>query len=162
MKPQVTQVLSLLLAKGEIDRLLKTLEKFHAQFESEGENDLWLAWKCQAYAASGIPERALEILPEITDPNRRLETETIILSTVAEQSSDKRAFADHLYRAFEGTRNPIFLMHWCEIMATTGQWEEVAGKVTQLFESIRTTAALRLAAFAMYNTGKWQECLRIL
>jgi hypothetical protein len=162
MNPHVTQLFAVLLGKGEHQRLALLVDQNEKQFAEAGQQDLWFVWKGQALIGLSKPEEALQIVRQITDPEKASHLESVARRGIALKTGDKKQLTGYLHSLYQRSRDALVLFEWAELMAAEQDWGPVALHAQEIVESIGTAQALRLAAFSLFNAGQPARSLELL
>lgn len=134
-----------------------------AFFLDEHAEAVRLSWSLQIAAQFGDANAILEQIDALgQEPERFFATKTIALRALANQSGDWHQLQAHLERCYAETNDPKYLLESCQLRAQQNDWDYIAKWSEQLVSQIQTGASLALAAFALFNTRNFGDCLELL
>jgi tetratricopeptide (TPR) repeat protein len=136
------------------------LQRAREAFEKEGQLGLWLVQEAQlpvskdAQDKFGGASRDLEIA--VPGPAGRLAK---VLNAQAEHNTQELG---RLAKTALKEGSIAAVVEACETLARQRQWGLLAPLAAELVEKIGTADAARMAALAIFNQGRYEECLELL
>ena len=146
----------------QAQQAIELLQDTRALFTAHEAEALWTFWYAQALAVNGTPDAALRTLDPVGSTVELRRMRTIILHTLAQETGDWQPVLHHLESSYAATHHPIFLLEQCEVLARQQAWPPIADRAQQLVDEVGTSTALRLAAIAAYEAGRFALCLTLL
>jgi hypothetical protein len=160
---QVLALVAIYLTHKQHRKALALIDGERPRFEKAHASRLWAYW--WALALTSSKQDASSFLDELADAEGSFEARqarAVALQEQAEATGDPQPLLRHLTQSFDATSDPAFLFAACAVAAEHSDWAFVAERREALLELIGTPEALRLAAFAAYNTGQYQLCRELL
>lgn len=146
----------------QAQQAIELLQDTRALFTAHEAEALWTFWYAQALAVNGTPDAALRTLDPVGSTVELRRMRTVILHTLAQETGDWQPVLQHLESSYAATRHPLFLLEQCEVLARQQAWPTIADRAQQLVDEVGTSTALRLAAIAAYEAGRFALCLTLL
>ena len=160
--PEICAMIAISLVQGDAQKAEEILEKHHAFFSKEDQETIWTYWKVQVKAVTGDLDGAIAFLYEFAHKDQLGDLYARLLMQDARRSKDSVRALAFMQQEYERTNDPQFLLMLCELKAESKDWEFIAGQVEALLKAIPGPEALRLVAFALYNTKRFSECQEVL
>src|SRR5262249_46161730 len=145
----------------QAQQAIALLQDTRALFTAHEAEALWTFWYAQAPAVNGAPDAALRTLDPAGATAELRRMRTIILHALAEETGDWQPLLQHLESSYAATRHPLFLLEQCEVLAHQRAWPPIADRAQPLVDGVGTSTALRLAAIAAYEAGRFAVCLTL-
>ncbi len=119
-------------------------------------------WRGQILIAEGRLDEAENIARKERNPEERRRLLMPALRAQAVRTGEWRAYLRYLEKTFNRTGQAGLMFELCSIKAEQEKWDFVAERAELLVETSQTSAALRLAAIALWNARKPGKCLSLL
>lgn len=159
--PHIVALVRLHFVVGDHGAAARVLDQTRSIFETEGTTELWTLLRALA-AAGSEADRAPVAVDEANEMTPSPRVRAVGLEAAARASGNWTSLADHLERSFADTGDTRFMLDWCELMASLGNWAAVAQRIDWLTDAIGTADALRLAAYAAYHVRDFDRCTHLL
>lgn len=146
--PSVSDVVTYVVLDGQpTDDSLKFLDQHRSLFESEEQVRLYDHWRTR-------------LIEETRDANSDDKVQTI--HGVIERARLRGSWTDVEQLISNSPDDPIVLTIAAEALADANQWPIVVKFASRLVDEVSTEIAYRLAATALLNAGRDQDCLAVI
>ncbi|MBF0609528.1 MAG: hypothetical protein G8345_00845 [Magnetococcales bacterium] len=145
--------------KGKPSLLSRAVAQAEKQFREQRQESLWRFWRTRSLIASGKTDEAQKEAAQLPPGAISRQAGIMIEQERATHTRDWRPLADHLLRLYDDCGDAEYLLHGCGLLAECGNWDAVATRADALSTLVANLESLRLIAFALWNTGRWQDCL---
>ena len=159
---RILALLDLYLLEGKSKEALAVLEKVKSRFMEAGAENTWLIWHSKTLIEAGRPEEALGNAYLAKNTEVQIYIHTIALKEISGNSNDWAPFIEHLENVYKKTGDGQLLYECCRLKAFIGEWSYISERVYELINTVRTHAAVELAAKAAWQSNKPELCLKIL
>ncbi|MBI4494834.1 MAG: TIR domain-containing protein [Chloroflexi bacterium] len=158
----VVALSSALIAMGEPRQALEALNATRDLFAQHQATDSWLLLHMQARLALPEAEESLPEVDQIGDEEVGLRARALALLRRARETGEWQPVISYMLAGYDRLRDPVLLYQACELLAEQGDWARVADRADWLVNEISTADALRLAAIAAFNSGRFRQSLQLL
>ena len=141
-------------------RAINLLERTRSLFEQH--QALWETKHLQVRIAKGDRKAIAAVLASGEETETSLELKAFALRDNRQRTGSWEPLRDHLVHCVKATGAVEYLMELCDLFASQSQWDELAERAEQLTTEIGTAPAIRLSAFGLFNSGRYQACLTLL
>jgi len=155
-------LLTFYMSTKQAPKALKLLDKTKSAFKNRNALSLWHYWRAQALVETGDERAALDTAEEAADPEVIRLVRKDVLEAQVRKSGDRRALSEHLYSSFKETGQGTYLWEYCKAKAASNEWQDVATCADDLLALVGTSDALKVAAVAMFNARRPNDCLSLL
>ena len=160
--PEICAMVAIALAQGDAPKAEETLERYRDLFSKDSQEAVWTFWKTQVKAVTGDLDGAITLLSESSHVEQLGDLYARLLMQGARRTGDRGRALAFLEQEYARTRDPQFLLMLCEIKADLNEWESIVEQANVLLEKVPGPSAVRLVAFALYNTNRYEECQDML
>lgn len=137
---------------------LYLLENNKKVFVEEFSEHLWEHWYIETLI---VKNRFVEAEERLAESLFQIELEPLKILLLQKQSritGIDQLFLDFLLDCVSDGNHPLYLLELCNYYAYRQNWIQIVEYSVRLVSDIQTCAALKLAAFSLFNTGKFQDC----
>lgn len=152
---QITALAAAYLANGRIGEAGALLAQTRARYIAEDKEESWLAWQSRVEAEESPPAS----LERTEEP---VETRELSSVSSAADVGDVNEPQSLLERSDAAEHDPLLLFHACAAAARAERWSWVAERAEELVAGLDTAEAVRLAAIAAENAGRYTLALSLL
>lgn len=159
---QIVRWIICLAAQGNLKKAISVLNKTKHSFKDNEDKIIWILWKTQCLAFDGQIEKANQIFNKISDKTTQKRIKALILKASLNKKQNYNQVIKYLISIYNETLKGKYLFDACSIMANQNQWDRISEYIEVLINAIGTSEVVRLCAYTLYNTKKYQECLNFL
>ncbi len=162
MIPELTQAYALLLKDGNLARLEDLLGKHKQDFEKKNQIDYWQYWWGQLLLAKNDYVGAMDSAATITEIEMK---EALLLDAMrleADLTKNHEKLLTRLKSDYDRHGQFLILFEWAELSCSLGKFQEVSPYAHLLVAKLQTPQAVKIAAFALFNTEDFAQCAKIL
>jgi len=160
--PHILALAGCYVTSRKIDLAKRLLGSQRSLFEEAQMLPLWNLWYVQLLIANDETDAASAALDQVPAGEELRLARLATLTAQSRSSGDWQTTFGFLDTSYAETHNPRFLLDGCELAAQIERWEYTADRAEQLVDGLQTEDALRLAAYATYNTQRYEVCLGLL
>lgn len=146
----------------QAQRALKVLDHVRGRFKNRHEKVLWQLWSAQALVRAGQGERARSLIGRSEYREELRHVKAMVLAAQAQESGNWEPVVKHLRESYDKTGDGRFLIQEAHVRADLKQWDLIADYADELASAVGSEEALRLAAFGLFNSHRYEDCLTLL
>ena len=148
------------MVRNQTQRAINLLKRNRWLFDQH--QALWEIKHLQLRITKGDRKAIAAALAPVEETEASLDLKAFALRANAQRTRAWQPLHDHLVHCVAVTGAAEYLMELCDLLASQSQWPELAERAEQLTATVGTAAAIRLAAFGLFNVGHYQACLTLL
>lgn len=145
-----------------VEQSRKLLRRKEKELRTLGLDDLVAMWWAEIYGESGNTKKMFELGRRATNQDIRRKIMGLALHHQLLKTRKWKPLARYLTKQYRRYRKGEDLFELCQLMASRERWKDVVECSDELVAAISTPDAIRIAAIALYKSGSYSRCVRLL